>query len=54
MVEHALREGLSLGGSSEETGESEGLRDGQVGFDLNKGKITKLRGVPGIWISSET
>jgi hypothetical protein len=54
MVEYTLREGFSLGVSSEHTGETEGFRDGQEGFYLNKFKVTKLRGVPVIWISSLT
>ena len=35
MVEDALGEGLSLGVSSEHAGETEGLRDGQEGFNLS-------------------
>ena len=54
VVEHTLREGFSLGVSSEHTSETERFRDGQVSFDLNKFKSTKLRGVPVIWISSLT
>lgn len=54
VVEDALGEGFSLGVSSEHTSETERFRDGQVSFDLNKFKSTKLRGVPVIWISSLT
>ena len=40
MVEHVLRESLSLSITSQETGEAERLSDWQIGFDLNKMKST--------------
>lgn len=36
MVEDSLREGLSLSVSSKHTSETEGFRNRQVRFDLNK------------------
>ena len=34
MVEHALRESLSLGVASQGSSEAEGFRDGEISFDL--------------------
>ena len=54
VVEDILGEGLALSVSSQHAGEAERFGDGKIGFDLNRWKGTKLRGVPAIWISSMT
>lgn len=42
MIEDGLREGLSRSGGAESGVETEGLRDGQVGFDREHGGTDTL------------